>query len=112
MRKNDLTILLKKKLPKPSKVLDTYWNFAVKRQEIFFNKIEEKKHPWTNDDILRKHKFTNAYRASDRASQYLIKNVIYRGDQKFEEVFFRTLLFKTFNKIDSWVLLSNEIGDI
>lgn len=109
---DSLTILNKKKLPKPGKVFDTYWKFAVKRQEIFFNKIEEKNYPWTDDGVLRKHKFTNAYRASDRVSQYLIKNVIYNGDQRFEEVFFRTLLFKTFNKIDSWILLHNEIGDV
>ncbi|MHA4810208.1 nucleotide kinase domain-containing protein [Flavitalea flava] len=102
----------KKRVPKPGKVFDTYWRFAAKRQDIFFNKIEEKSYPWTDDDILRKHKFTNAYRASDRVSQYLIKNVIYKGDQSFEEVFFRTLLFKTFNKIDSWILFHNEIGEI
>jgi hypothetical protein len=112
MRKDILTILNKKMLPKPGKVFDTYWKFAVKRQEVFFNKIEENNYPWTDDDTLRKHKFTNAYRASDRVSQYLIKNVIYQGDQNFEEVFFRILLFKTFNKIASWVLLHNEIGDI
>ena len=29
---------------------------------------------------LRAHKFTNAYRASDRVSQYLIRRVIYRAD--------------------------------
>ncbi len=109
---DSLTILNKKKLPKPSKVFDTYWRFAVKRQEIFYNKIAGKNYPWTDDDTLRKHKFTNAYRASDRVSQYLIKNVIYNGDQRFEEVLFRTLLFKTFNKIDTWILFDNEIGDI
>ena len=112
MTKNSLTILNKKRLPKPGKVFDTYWKFAVKRQEIFFNKIEGGNYPWTDDGTLRKHKFTNAYRASDRVSQYLIKNVIYNGDQQFEEVLFRTLLFKTFNKIDSWILLHNEIGEI
>ncbi len=112
MGKDSITIWNKRRLPKQSKVFDTYWNFAVKRQEIFFNKIEENSYPWTEDETLRKHKFTNAYRASDRVSQYLIKNIIYKGEQKFEEVFFRTILFKIFNKIDTWVLLHNEIGEI
>ncbi len=112
MKKELLVIINRKRLPRPSKVFDTYWKFAAKRQDIFFNKIEGKDYPWTDDETLRKYKFTNAYRASDRVSQYLIKNVIYEGDQRFEEVLFRTILFKTFNKIDSLTLLRNEIGEI
>src|SRR6185437_1221840 len=112
MKKDLVLIINKKQLPKPSKVFDTYWKFAAKRQDIFFNKIDGKEYPWTDDETLRKHKFTNVYRASDRVSQYLIRNVIYDGDQSFEEVLFRTILFKTFNKIESWTLLRNEIGEI
>ncbi|MBB5396200.1 hypothetical protein HDC91_002249 [Mucilaginibacter sp. AK015] len=62
----------------------------------------------TEDPILLKHKFTNAYRASDRVSQYLIKEVIYKGDQEPVEVLFRILLFKIFNKISTWELLKDE----
>jgi alpha-glutamyl/putrescinyl thymine pyrophosphorylase clade 1 len=112
MKKESLVIINRKQLPRPSKVFDTYWKFAAKRQDIFFNKIDGKDYPWTDDETLRKYKFTNTYRASDRVSQYLIKNVIYEGDQRFDEVLFRTILFKTFNKIDSWTLLRNEIGEI
>lgn len=72
----------------PSEVFDTYWRFAVKRQEIFFQRLEGEAPPWTTDPVLTKYKFTNAYRASDRVSQYLIRYVIYQGDQSPEEVFF------------------------
>jgi len=51
------------------------------------------------------YRFTNVYRASDRVSQYLIRRVIYEGDQSEEEVFFRTLLFKIFNRIETWEIL-------
>ena len=68
--------------------------------------------PWTHDSILAHYKFTNAYRASDRVSQYLIRNVIYEGSQSSEDVFFRTLLFKIFNKIETWELLKAATGDI
>ena len=64
------------------------------------------------NNILIKHKFTNAYRTSDRVSQYLIKNVIYNHSTEPKEVLFRILLFKTFNKIETWELLSNRIGNI
>lgn len=102
----------KKKEPKPSVVLDTYWRFANLRQDIFFNKIQAGDQTVFQDEILKKHKFTNAYRASDRVSQYLIRNVIYAGDQTFREVFFRTILFKLFNKISTWELLGADLGSL
>src|SRR6266496_2497692 len=72
---------------KPTEVFDTYWRFAAERQNIFFRKLAGLPPPWTSDPILERHKFTNAYRASDRVSQYLIRHVIYTGDQSPEEVF-------------------------
>ena len=96
----------------PTIVYDTYWRFAVERQEVFFRRLEGCSPPWTHDSILAHYKFTNAYRASDRVSQYLIRNVIYEGSQSSEDVFFRTLLFKVFNKIETWELLKAATGDI
>ncbi|TMU54819.1 nucleotide kinase domain-containing protein [Flagellimonas algicola] len=106
-----MELLIKKKLPKTSVVYDTYWKFATERQNIFFNRINERE-ILTNDKILLDYKFTNAYRASDRVSQYLIKNIIYNHSQNPEEVVFRILIFKTFNKIETWELLEKRIGRI
>lgn len=98
---------------KPTAVFDTYWRFAAERQEIFFRRLRGDRQPWTHDPILLKHKFTNAYRASDRTSQYLIKNVIYdRHDRECDDIFFRIMLFKIFNKIETWQLLEKRFGDI
>ena len=97
---------------RPTVVYDTYWRFAAERQEVFFRKLEGREPPWTDDPIVARHKFTNAYRASDRVSQYLIRNVIYDGDQSVSEVFFRTILFKLFNKIETWELLRSRLGEI
>ncbi|MBD2205710.1 hypothetical protein H6G33_25895 [Calothrix sp. FACHB-1219] len=99
---------------KPTVVFNTYWQFAAERQKIFFKKLENAPMPWTDDPILSTYKFTNAYRASDRTSQYLIRNVIYRDDlpSSINEVFFRIILFKIFNKIETWELLENNIGHI
>ena len=96
----------------PTYVFDTYWRFAFERQKIFMSRLRGKSFPWTADPILSRYKFTNAYRASDRVSQYLIRNIIYKGSQNFEEVFFRILLFKFFNKIETWEYLLNRIKDI
>jgi hypothetical protein len=94
-------------------IFDTYWRFAAMRQEVFFNKLKNVPPPWTSDPILNTYKFCNAYRVSDRVSQYLIKNVIYdeNKSKNEEEVLFRILLFKIFNKIETWEYLENKIGD-
>lgn len=111
LQKKNFQIQKKRKLPKPTEAYDTYWRFAAERQNIFYRKIEGL-FPLTDDDVLIKHKFTNAYRASDRVSQFLIKEVIYKGDQSPEEVFFRIVLFKTFNKIETWKLLCKHLKEI
>ncbi len=95
-----------------TKVYDTYWKFATERQAIFFRRLEGKPAPWTEDRIFMEHKFTNAYRASDRVSQYLIRNVLYRGEQTPEEIFFRCFIFKVFNRISTWELLEKAFGEI
>lgn len=97
---------------KPTLVFDSYWYLAAERQNIFFNRLSGRRPPWTNDPILLEHKFTNAYRASDRVSQYLISHVIYQGEQTTEELFFRILLFKLFNRIETWELLQRRLGNL
>jgi hypothetical protein len=52
------------------------------------------------------------YRAADRVSQYLIKDVIYAGTYDAEDMIFRVLLFKLFNKIETWALLQEQFGQL
>ena len=94
---------------KVSECFDTYWRFAAERQRIFRSRAEGRPPPWTADPILQRHKFTSVYRAADRVSQYLITNVIYTGPQDPPEVLFRVLLFKFFNRIDTWELLTRHL---
>lgn len=95
-------------------VYDTYWRFAAERQQVYMQRVAGKPAPWTADPVISVHKFTNAYRASDRVSQYLIQRVIYRDDLPncAEEVLFRILLFKLFNKIETWELLERSFGAV
>lgn len=91
-------------------VFDTYWKFACERQAIFLRRLEGTT-PWTRDSILSTYRFTNPYRATDRVSQFLIREVAYKGDQSANELFFRIILFKLFNKIETWQLLTSEVGE-
>lgn len=92
-------------------VLKYYFYFMQERMKMFWMRIEGKRREeWTSDSILREYKFTNVYRACDRVSQYLIRNVIYKDLDKFtpEDVLLRILVFKVFNRIETWNYLINE----
>lgn len=98
---------------KQTEVYEAYWRFAYKRQEVFFNRLYGKEPPWTDDEIIKKYKFTNAYRVTDRVSQYLVKNVIYADKSlSAEDTVFRILLFKFFNKIETWEEIERKVGCI
>jgi len=100
----------------PTAVFATYWYFAAVRQKLFYCRVLNQSPPWTSDPILRNYRFTNAYRASDRVSQYLIRNILYseaaESKQNAQETLFRLLLFKLFNRIETWQLLERSLGSI
>ncbi len=87
--------------------LKYYFYFIQERMNIFWRRCEDDA-PLTDDPILKEYKFTNVYRACDRVSQYLIRNVIYKDLDKYspEDVLLRILVFKVFNRIETWDYLS------
>lgn len=95
-------------------VYDAYWRFAAERHAIYLRRLSNPTGPWTDDAILSRYRFTNAYRAIDRISQFLIREVQYREDrsQAPAEVFFRTILFKLFNRIGTWRLVEDQLGPV
>lgn len=93
-----------------TEVFDTYWHFAAERQQIFFRKAAASQPPWTTDPVLLRYRFTNAYRAADRVSQFLIREVQAEGPQDARSLFFRTILFKLFNRSETWTLLESRCG--
>lgn len=86
-----------------------YFYFIQERMNIFWKKFENSNN-LTDDPILQTFKFTNVYRACDRVSQYLIKNIIYKDFDRYtpEDVLLRILVFKVFNKIETWEYLNEE----
>ncbi|MEV4603174.1 nucleotide kinase domain-containing protein [Amycolatopsis sp. NPDC049253] len=105
----DITVAGRRLRPGP--VFDTYWRFAVVRQEAYFARLRDGAAP-SGDPILAAHRFTNCYRAADRVSQFAIHDVGYGGPQEPRDVVFRMVLFKFFNKIDTWRLLEAELGPV
>jgi hypothetical protein len=93
-------------------VYRAYWRFAAERQRIFLRRAYGAPTPWTDDPILRQYKFCNAYRASDRVSQFLIRDVIYGGEVGSDDLLMRVVLFRLFSKIETWRALESELGPL
>jgi len=95
-------------------LLNAFWALAAARQDIFFRRLEGSPPPWTADPILETYKFCNAYRAADRVSQYLIREVIYGGRDSYsaEDQILRIVLFRLFSRPHTWELLCSAHDDV
>lgn len=90
-----------------------YFYFIQERMNIFWKKYHDEPRPWTKDSIFLKYKFTNVYRVTDRVSQFLVNKVIYQDSERSlleEDVVLRILLFKIFNRIETWEYIENQVG--
>ncbi|WP_314824325.1 nucleotide kinase domain-containing protein [Prevotella histicola] len=93
-------------------ILCYYFYFMQERMKMFWKKCDSKNQgEYTRDNILGTYKFTNVYRACDRISQYLIEKVIYKDIEKYtpEDTLLRILIFKIFNKIETWEYIQDEL---
>lgn len=95
---------------RPTAAFGSYWTLAAERQAIFFRRLHGQQPPWTTDPVLATNRFTNAYRASDRVSQYLINEVIYGAPSDERSTVLRVLLFKIFNRIETWRYMEDAVG--
>jgi hypothetical protein len=98
-------------IPQPSALYPILWRFAAERQLIYMRRVAGLSGPWTTDEVIRRYRFTNAYRASDRTSQYLIHMTYAQPQLKPATSLLRTLLFKFFNKIETWESIISRCGE-
>lgn len=90
-------------LPASNRLVDFY-GFAIKRQERFLARVNGTALV-SEDPILDKWKFTNAYRILDRVSQYLLKNIVDDSENLFKDSRAHRIgmfLFRLFNSIATW----------
>jgi hypothetical protein len=97
---------------RPTTGFDLLWHWLKERQVIYIARRERKPAPWTSDPVLSQYKFTNVFRELDRESQACIRIANSgAGLDSFDEQFFRTILFKTFNLHSTWKLLTVGLGE-
>lgn len=101
-----------RRAPRTGPGYEVYWSFAAERQRVYRRRLDGERGALTTDPVIAAHRFTNAYRASDRVSQYLIQHVLYDSDRAWTDTFVRVLVFKIFNRIDTWVHLESTIGEV
>jgi hypothetical protein len=89
-------------VPRP-RIYDLYWYFASERQQVFERRVAGLPRPWTDDTILREFKFCNVFRAADRVSQYMIRDVCYHDEPcSPEDRLFQIAAFRTFSRTATW----------
>ena len=100
----------RRRRPRPSKLYPILWRFAFERQCIYLRRLFGEAAPWTDDPVLSTYRFTNAFRAADRVSQYLIRLAYADEETSQDTLFLRTILFKIFNRIDTWDDIVRKLG--
>jgi hypothetical protein len=94
-----------------SEVFRSYWTFAAERQRVYHARLGGSPGPWTDDPVISRFRFTNAYRAADRVSQDLIR-VAYAGSQDPGDLLLRILVYRFFNKPSTWRALEATFGEL
>lgn len=80
-----------------------FFDYIFERQEIWFKRfILGLERPWTDNPYLRDYKFTNVYRELDRASQFLIKNILSNEKLSLENLLFKLFVYRFFNQPDTF----------
>jgi alpha-glutamyl/putrescinyl thymine pyrophosphorylase clade 1 len=93
-------------------VYELYWTFASRRQAAFEARLAGQCQPWTPDPILQVYKFCNVFRAADRVSQYMIKEVAYgrNSETTARDRVFQITAFRTFSNIATWESVTYKLG--
>lgn len=93
------------------RIWEIYWRFASERQAVFERRVAGEPPPWTEDPILRKFKFCNVFRAADRVSQYMIKDVCYHTEPcSPEDRVFQIVACRAFSRITTWSTVRDYLG--
>lgn len=97
--------------PRPG-IYELYWTFASRRQAAFEARLAGHRWPWSPDPILQTFKFCNVFRAADRVSQYMIREVAYGSDSDTTPLdrVFQIVAFRTFSRIATWRQITALLG--
>src|SRR5215472_16725723 len=94
-----------------ARIYDMYWRFAAERLAILERRLAGQPPPWTTDPVLLEYKFCNTYRATDRVSQYMIRDVCYHDEPcSPADRLFQITAFRTFSLPATWRAVRDVLG--
>lgn len=103
-------IKMRPPVPRPG-IYELYWRFAARRQWAFERRFGGQPRPWSDDPIIERFKFCNVFRAADRISQYMIREVACAPYQDgAANRLFRIIAFRTFSQSNTWNGLCWRLG--
>jgi hypothetical protein len=89
----------------------TYLAFVGERHRIWERRQASQPAPWTEDPVLRAHKFTNVFRVLDYGSQFLLTDLLYiPGPATTRDVLMRCFLYRYTNRPEPWEAFREEYG--
>lgn len=86
---------------------DRFFEYARKRYRIKLRRDAGQPAPWTADPILQRYRFCNVFREDDRTTTWFREN-IRQPLRDSPHVFWATILFRWFNRVEVGKLLLSE----
>lgn len=92
-------------------MFETYKSFVRSRHEAWLHRQLGESPPWTTDQVIRKHKFTNVFRVLDRGTQFVVKELLYREkDIDKNDALMRCFLYRYTNRPEPWQHFHRVVG--
>lgn len=89
----------------------SYLDFVVERHAVYERRLAGQPGPWTNNLVLRDHKFTNVFRVLDFGSQFLVKELLLSEEHpEARDVLMRCFLYRYTNRPEPWLAFYEEFG--
>lgn len=91
---------------------ERYFAWIYERQLIWYRRyMLRAPRPWSDDPILDRYRFTNAYRELDRGTLYAKQHVINpRSGDSIENLMMRAITYRVFNKVSTYDKVFREVG--
>jgi hypothetical protein len=95
-----------------TELIDGFYEWMAERDRIRRKRQAGEPRPWSEDKVFNEQPSCNVFRIYDRGSQFMLNEVINKGDQDHTEVCFRVILYKLFNRPDTWTILEEGLDTI
>lgn len=89
---------------------DIYLDFVTERHRIWELRSAGQGSPWTENEILRRSKFTNVFRVLDTGSQYLLRELLLPAGDNITLVGARAFLYRYNNRPEPWDYFREQWG--